>query len=419
MALIRVERIKRDLEALAQFTATPGKGITRMAFTPEERRARDYLAGEMKAAGLEVYTDAAGNLFGRRPGKNPKAAVVMVGSHIDSVQNGGRFDGAAGVVAAVEIARALQELGKETVHPIEVVVMTEEEGSRFGAGLYGSRAMTGEGISPEELTNTFDDEGISNGEAMKAFGLDPDKIRQAVRPAGTVKAFLELHIEQGPILEAAGFKIGIVESIIGLRTIQVVIYGSADHAGTTPMDMRRDALVGASKIVSQVPSLIQKLGENTVATVGILQVKPGCANIVPAEVKFTIDLRASDNEIIEKAAAKLKKMVAEICSPLNLEYSWEELLAVQPVATGVEIANIVEGVAVQKGIDTMRMQSGAGHDAMVMAKLCPIGLLFVPSKNGKSHCPEEWSDYEDIALGADLYLETILTLANGQGPQGD
>lgn len=283
--MIKVERIRKDLETLARFTATPGKGVTRMAFTPEERQARDYLEQEMRSIGLEVYTDAAGNLFGRRAGREPGAPVVMLGSHIDSVKSGGPFDGAAGVVAALEIARALQELGKETVHPIEVVVMTEEEGARFGSGLYGSRAMV-DGISPEEMTGTFDEEGISKAEAMRAFGLDPDRVREAVRKPGSVKAFLELHIEQGPILEAAGTKIGIVESIVGIKTIFVTINGSADHAGTTPMPMRRDALVGASQVITAINRIAREAGENTVGTVGMLQVKPGSSNVVPAEVKL-------------------------------------------------------------------------------------------------------------------------------------
>ncbi|MGI6142298.1 MAG: Zn-dependent hydrolase [bacterium] len=408
--MIKVERVRRDLETLAQYTATPGEGITRMAFTPEERQARDYLKREMQAIGLEVYTDAAGNMFGRRAGKDPEAPVVMIGSHIDSVKNGGRFDGAAGVVTALEIARALQELGKETVHPIEFAVLTEEEGGRFGAGLYGSRAMT-DGISQEEVTGTFDQQGISKAEAMKAFGLAPDRVKDAVRKPGSIKAFLELHVEQGPVLEATGTRIGIVESIVGIRTFFVTITGSADHAGTTPMDMRRDALVGASQVITAINRIARETGENTVATVGTLQVKPGAFNIVPAEVKFSIDLRDGNNEVIEGAATKIKKVVAEVCKSLHLTYGWEQALAVPPVATEAKIIDIVAEAARRKNISFRVMPSGAGHDAMVMAKLASVGLLFVPSRGGKSHCPEEWTDYEDIALGAELYLDAVLALA--------
>jgi len=408
--LIKVERIRKDLETLARFTATPGKGVTRMAFTPEERQARDYLEQEMRSIGLEVYTDAAGNLFGRRAGREPGAPVVMLGSHIDSVKSGGPFDGAAGVVAALEIARALQELGKETVHPIEVVVMTEEEGARFGSGLYGSRAMV-DGISPEEMTGTFDEEGISKAEAMRAFGLDPDRVREAVRKPGSVKAFLELHIEQGPILEAAGTKIGIVESIVGIKTIFVTINGSADHAGTTPMPMRRDALVGASQVITAINRIAREAGENTVGTVGMLQVKPGSSNVVPAEVKFSIDFRDGKNEVIERVEREIKKELAAVCEAANLTYTWEEALAVPPVATEPKIIDIVAEAARRRNISYRLMPSGAGHDAMVMARLAPVGLLFVPSRGGKSHCPEEWTDYEDIALGAELYLDAVLALA--------
>jgi allantoate deiminase len=408
--LIKVERIRKDLETLAQFTATPGAGVTRMAFSPEERQAREYLQREMEAIGLEVYTDAVGNLFGRRAGKDPEAPVVMIGSHIDSVKNGGPFDGAAGVVAALEIARALQDMGKETVHPIEVVVMTEEEGGRFGSGLFGSRAMV-DGISQEELTGTFDEERISKAEAMKAFGLDPDKVREAVRKPGSVKAFLELHIEQGPVLESTGTKIGIVESIVGIRTFFVTIYGSADHAGTTPMNMRRDALVAASRVITAIDGIAREAGENTVGTVGSIQVKPGSNNVVPAEVRFSIDLRDGDNEVIERATAKIKQVLAEVCEAANLTYTWEEALSVPPVATEAKIIDIVAEAAQRKNISFRMMPSGAGHDAMVMARLAPVGLLFVPSRDGKSHCPEEWTDYEDIALGAELYLDAVLALA--------
>lgn len=408
--MIKVERIRKDLETLAQFTATPGEGVTRMAFSPEERQAREYLQREMEAIGLEVYTDAVGNLFGRRAGKDPEAPVVMIGSHIDSVKNGGPFDGAAGVVAALEIARALQDMGKETVHPIEVVVMTEEEGGRFGSGLFGSRAMV-DGISQEELTGTFDEERISKAEAMKAFGLDPDKVREAVRKPGSVKAFLELHIEQGPVLESTGTKIGIVESIVGIRTFFVTIYGSADHAGTTPMNMRRDALVAASRVITAIDGIAREAGENTVGTVGSIQVKPGSNNVVPAEVRFSIDLRDGDNEVIERATAKIKQVLAEVCEAANLTYTWEEALSVPPVATEAKIIDIVAEAAQRKNISFRMMPSGAGHDAMVMARLAPVGLLFVPSRDGKSHCPEEWTDYEDIALGAELYLDAVLALA--------
>jgi allantoate deiminase len=381
-----------------------------MAFSPEERQAREYLQREMEAIGLEVYTDAVGNLFGRRAGKDPEAPVVMIGSHIDSVKNGGPFDGAAGVVAALEIARALQDMGKETVHPIEVVVMTEEEGGRFGSGLFGSRAMV-DGISQEELTGTFDEERISKAEAMKAFGLDPDKVREAVRKPGSVKAFLELHIEQGPVLESTGTKIGIVESIVGIRTFFVTIYGSADHAGTTPMNMRRDALVAASRVITAIDGIAREAGENTVGTVGSIQVKPGSNNVVPAEVRFSIDLRDGDNEVIERATAKIKQVLAEVCEAANLTYTWEEALSVPPVATEAKIIDIVAEAAQRKNISFRMMPSGAGHDAMVMARLAPVGLLFVPSRDGKSHCPEEWTDYEDIALGAELYLDAVLALA--------
>ena len=406
--MVKPERIKNHLETLAQFNATPGDGVTRMAFSPEEHKAREYLKQEMLSLGLEIYTDAAGNLFGRREGNDPEAPVVMIGSHIDSVRHGGAFDGAAGVVAALEVATVLNERGTKTANPIEFAVLTEEEGGRFGVGLYGSRAILSD-LSGE--LGKVDANGITQKQAMIDFGLDPNKIGQAVRQPGSVKAFLELHIEQGPVLESTNTSLGIVETIVGIRTISVTITGRADHAGTTPMEMRRDALVGAGKMIVAVNEIARKIGGQAVATVGTINIKPAVFNVVPAEAQLIIDLRAPAENTLVAAVELMEKALQKICIEHGLEYVWEQRLGVTPVNTDSQVVAIMDKVAKGKGYSTRSMISGAGHDAMIMAQLCPIGLLFVPSRGGKSHCPEEWTDYEEIARGAEVYLETVIALA--------
>lgn len=406
------ERIRERIETLAGFTATPGLGVTRLCFTPEEAAAREYIAKCMQQAGLHVYTDAAGNMFGRRAGLDPAAPVVMLGSHIDSVRNGGKFDGIAGVIAALEVAQTLADHGIRTLHPIEVCALTEEEGSRFGSGLYGSRAMV-EGISQKELDRQ-DAAGISKREAMRAFGLDPERIGEAKRKPGDIKAFLELHIEQGPVLEQSGKVIGIVDSIVGIRVYNVRVTGCADHAGTTPMQLRRDALVGASLVVAEVEQIAKELSPTTVATVGQLQVKPGSFNVVPSVVEFTVDMRDPVNATLDKAESRLQEVLERVCSRRQLSFELSRALQVDPVPSSPQIVAILEQNAQKLGLPYMHINSGAGHDAMVIARIAPIGMVFVPSSNGKSHSPEEWTDYRHIAAGAQLLLETVLELAVAQ-----
>lgn len=308
----RLDRIKKDIEKLAEYNATPGQGLTRFSFSEEDRRAREYIKEQMILAGLEVYEDAAGTVVGRRNGRDNNLPSVMVGSHFDSVRNGGNFDGPAGVVTALEIARLLHENNIETEHPIEFVALVEEEGGRFGAGLFGSRAMVGR-VSEQELNSNRDENGITTGEAMLKFGLDPCTIQKAKRPPGSLKAFFELHIEQGPVLEAERKDIGIVNTIVGIRHYEVEITGRPDHAGTTPMNMRADALVLSSKVVMAVNKLAKEAGEGTVATVGSLRVSPGATNIVPGKVVFTIDIRSRNEENIETIIDGVKTLLTEGC----------------------------------------------------------------------------------------------------------
>ena len=406
----KTDRIKRDIQELARFNATPGRGLTRFSFSPEDKMAREYIKGQMEAAGLKVYQDAAGTVIGRREGTGVGLPCIMVGSHFDSVKNGGNFDGQAGVVTGLEIARVLNENGIKTKYPIEFVALVEEEGGRFGAGLFGSRAMVGK-VSAKELAENRDENGITTGEAMKNFGLDPGNIESARRLPGSVKAFMELHIEQGPVLEAAGKDIGIVNTIVGLRHYEVEITGRPDHAGTTPMDMRADALVLAARVITGINQMAKEAGEGTVATVGKLNVSPGATNIVPGRAVFTMDIRSAKEDNIQAIFDGARALLEEGCAGGELSFSINKKIAVSPVHAPAYMTDIFKEKCEKLGYSYKEMISGAGHDAMVMAEITDSCLIFVPSRGGRSHCPEEWTDYEQIQKGAQLMLETLLEIA--------
>lgn len=405
-----LDRIRRDIEELAKCNATPGNGLTRFSLTPEDQAARKYLKTEMRECGLTVYEDAAGSLFGRREGNRKNAAVVMIGSHFDSVKEGGNFDGPAGIAVALETARVLQEKGIKTQCPIEVAALIEEEGGRFPPGLFASRSMAGR-VDTAQLLESKDANGISMYEALKSFGFNPDLVKNARRHPGSLKAFLELHIEQGPVLEKEGVDIGIVQHIVGIQQLRILIRGRQGHAGTTPMSMRADALVTAAKVVAAIADLAREEGDGTVATVGLLSIKPGGANIIPAEASFSVDIRAGKTEHIDSVSRRIEVLLKDFTRGTDLSYELKSLMKVDPVAMSPAIVKTERSVCDQLGLTSKLMLSGAGHDAMIMAGITDVGLLFVPSRNGRSHCPEEWTDFEQLRKGAEVYLRTVLELA--------
>jgi allantoate deiminase len=407
----KLERIQRDIEEISKFTSTPGMGTTRFSFTEEDRSAREYIKNEMINAGLKVYEDAAGTVFGRFEGELNDVPVVMIGSHFDSVKNGGSFDGPAGVVAALEIARVFKDKNLKPKYPIEFIAMIEEEGGRFGGGLFGSRAMAGK-VQIEELDSFIDENGISIVQAMKNFGLDPDNIEKAARRREHVKAFIELHIEQGPILEAKNKDIGIVEYIVGIKEIEVSIKGRPDHAGTTPMNMRSDALEAAASLISRIGDFARDAGDGTVATVGKLKVLPGAANIVPGEVVFTIDIRSKESKHIISISNRIIEELNKLVEVKGVKFTAVDKLNVPPVKLEDYIIESLDKNCNNLGFSSERMLSGAGHDAMVMADITDVGMIFVPSRNGRSHCPEEWTDYDKLQKGIEVAYETIKDLAD-------
>ncbi|WP_053360692.1 Zn-dependent hydrolase [Bacillus sp. FJAT-27251] len=395
------EQIEHHIKALSRFTATPGQGTTRLSYSQEDLQARTYLIEKMREYGLQVREDGFGNIFGKLEGSIPEAPSVLIGSHFDSVPNGGDYDGPAGVVAALEVARLFFENGLKPKYPLEIVALVEEEGARFGGGLMGSRGITGL-LDEEGFRQLKDKNGITAEDAMKKIGLDPALPK--ARDPKTMKAFLELHIEQGPILEEKNIPIGVVEAIVGLTQLEVTVKGQAGHAGTTPMDRRADALVAASKIIGQLPELASEVGHGTVATVGRLNVFPNGANVIPDEVVFSVDIRSGQEEHVQQAVAKTEELVQSFASG-GIETSVKQLLYMKPKALNEGIISLFKQLSDKLGLQHTPINSGAGHDAMVFSDFTDVGMLFIPSKDGLSHCPEEWSDAEHIASAAEIFYE--------------
>lgn len=389
-------RVARDLEHLKQFTATPGEGCTRLPFTKEARDAVNYLKEIMEEAGLEVREDAAGNVIGVMKGEDPDAPCVMMGSHYDSVINGGDFDGIAGVVCAIEAARQLQESGIVPKRNFAVVGFCDEEGMRFGTGYFGSGAMLGN-RDVAYCKHYKDTDGISIYDAMKGYGLDPEKIEDAKWPEGSIGKFLELHIEQGPVLDAEGIELGLVDCIVGIQRYMVTVHGRADHAGTTPMDMRMDAVDAATKVISKIPDWAREKADGTVATIGYINTVPGGMNIVAEKCEFTVDIRSKSNDNINDIANRMRAALDREVKAMGGSYDIDTKLVITPVMLSEEMLGIMEEDCKEKGYSYKTLPSGAGHDALEIGQVIPTVMLFVPSKDGRSHCPVEFTKYSDFA----------------------
>jgi allantoate deiminase len=390
----RAVTLADDLAALARFGADGG-GVSREAWTPVLLEAYDWVAGRLRALGFAVDVDPAGNLLGRwEAGDGP---AVLVGSHLDSVPNGGRFDGALGVLAGLDAIRALREGGFEPARPVWLAAFMDEEGSRFGAGMLGSRAFCGHDVTP--LLDRRDRDGTSVAQAMTMLGFDPARIASA-RGVDGVGAYLELHIEQGPVLEARDAAVGVVTGIAGLTGLHATFTGRAGHAGTTPMEGREDALVAAAQAVLAV----REAGRGGVmATVGRMTVRPGAYNVIPSEVELTIDLRSPDAEALAAAEARLRERL-EGAALRDLHR-----MPPQPMDATLR-AHLHEAAAVE-GATAIDLPSGAGHDAMILARHVPAAMLFVPSRGGVSHHPDELTTPEQCAVGARVLARAVERLA--------
>ncbi|PLX81964.1 MAG: Zn-dependent hydrolase [Desulfuromonas sp.] len=407
---VRKERIQADFNAIARCGALEGGGVTRLAFTDADQEARRCLAGAMEDAGLEVQVDALGNMRGRRAGSED-LSPVMVGSHLDTVPEGGHYDGVIGVLAALEVVRALNDAGIVTRRPVEVVNFSAEESSRFGVATLGSKAMTGK-LAGEALQNLKDADGISLRSALEKAGFEPERLESARLAPGQAHAFVEMHIEQGPVLESEGAPVGLVTAIAAPTRFRVTIAGRADHSGTTPMGMRRDALAGAAEIVLGVERIAAGKAEGrTVGTVGALRVEPGVMNVVPARVELGIDLRDIDGPRKRRTAEQVQAMMREVADRRGLEVDWEVLCDDAPVPLSERIVSVLEEAAAAAGVQARKMPSGAGHDAMNLAAITEAGMIFVPSVGGISHNVAEKSRMDDIAAGTEVLLRAVTVLA--------
>jgi len=406
---IQIDRIAKDIENINAFNSTPGRGITRFTFSDEYMKAREYVVDALHRMGATVSTGPGGNLRGRLQGEDAHSPSVMTGSHIDSVFQGGRFDGVAGVVCALEVGRVICEERLAHRHPIDLVVFAEEEGSRFGSIMIGSRAWIGK-LDEEDLGRMKDRDGISYAQAMERAGVkidDPDVLKP-----GAVKAMIELHIEQSVVLEAGGFQIGVVEGINGIKQFLVSLRGVANHAGATPMGLRHDALQGAARIIASVEEIAaRELGGNTVATVGFVHCEPGQANVIPGKTEFTVDIRDLYPERIEKAAKRIGQEIEKTCKDRGLTFEITPRSDTPPVVLSENIVALIEETAAARKTKYLRMPSGALHDSSILPEITEVGMIFVPSREGRSHCPEEFTEITDLAAGAEILLESVTKLA--------
>jgi beta-ureidopropionase / N-carbamoyl-L-amino-acid hydrolase len=403
---INAERLQRSLEGLSVFGRPAGgtfaDGVSRVAYSDADVAGRKYVMELMHAAGIDPRIDAAGNIFGWRDGKDRSLKPILFGSHIDSVPSGGNFDGDLGSMSAIEVTRALQEHGVTTRHPLQIVIWSNEESVTVG-----SRAAA-EGLSADDLGRNFN--SISMEDGIRKIGGDPARLAEARLAPGSFHCYLELHIEQGGNLYKANIPIGVVEGIVSIDEYEVEIRGFANHAGTTPMPERRNALLAAAKLIELVQEVVTREPGQQVGNVGHLEVSPNARNVVPGLVRHTIELRDLSAEKIARLGEEIQLRAQDIARQTRTEISIKKTEHDAPAVATPAIQSQIEAAASGLGLKTMRLPSGAGHDAQLMAKLGPMGMIFVPSVDGISHSPKELTRWSDCANGANVLLQTILLM---------
>lgn len=397
------ERLNSHLRALAEFGKNPQGGVSRVAYSSFDKEGREYVMGLMRDAKLEVTIDAAGNIMGRRAGRDAARKPLMFGSHIDSVPEGGNYDGTVGSLAAIEVAQTLGERGLATRHPLEVVVFQNEEG-----GTIGSRALVGEVSATDLDLVTKSGKTIRDGIAF--IGGDVANLSRVVRPKGSVAAYVELHIEQGGNLDAEHLDIGVVEGIVGIRWWDVTIQGFANHAGTTAMNNRRDAMLAAARFTDMVNRVVTSVPGRHVGTVGRIQAFPGAPNVIPGKVVLSLELRDLDAKKTAMLYERIGAEAARIGEATGTTFAYKSTHDSSPALTDPRIQQTVDRAAKGLRLTTKSLPSGAGHDAQHMASICPSGMIFIPSVGGISHAPTELSKPNDIVNGGNVLLQTIMSL---------
>jgi N-carbamoyl-L-amino-acid hydrolase len=405
MAAIDGFHLHARLAELARIGAIEGGGCARLALTDEDRQGRDLVVSWMRAHGLAVTIDAIGNVFGLRRGRED-GAPVMTGSHIDTVRTGGRYDGNYGVLAGLEVCRALDTAGIATRHPLCVAFFTNEEGARFQPDMMGSLVHAG-GLTLQEAWAATDSAGLRVGDELVRIGYRGPVAPGTIRP----RAFVELHIEQGPVLEEAGIAIGAVTGVQGISWHAFDVAGQSAHAGTTPMRLRRDAGYVAAATSAFVRQLVLEMGGAQVGTVGVTELRPNLINVIASHARFTVDLRNTDEHLLQEAERRLFAFVDETARNEGVAVERRRLARFEPVEFDAAMVGRVERAAQARGLSAMRLPSGAGHDAQMMARLCPTGMIFVPSAKGLSHNVAEYTAPADLEAGAALLLDLLLALA--------
>jgi len=404
-AALRVngDRINQQLTALSEFGKNTYGGVSRVAYSEFDKQGRTYVQGLMRDAGLETTIDVAGNIIGSRAGSNPALKPILFGSHIDSVPDGGNYDGDVGVLSSIEVARALREQNHVTRHPIEVIIFQNEEG-----GTIGSRAFVGH--LPDKDLDLVAKSGKTLRDGIRFIGGDPTKLGTLSKKKGDYAAYVEYHIEQGGTLDAEGINIGVVEGIVGIGWWDVTIDGFGNHAGTTPMDKRRDALMAAAKYVQMVNRVVTSEPGRQVGTVGRIQAFPGAPNVIPGQVQTTLEIRDLDQAKIVRLATKVMEEATKIGAENGTTFTFKETYLSTPAIMDQGVQKTIEASAKALNLTTKYLPSGAGHDAQYMAQITPTGMIFCPSVAGVSHSPKEFTKPQDVVNGANVLLQTILAL---------
>lgn len=404
---VNADRIEQRIQKLSEFGKNPEGGVSRVAFSDADIQGRKYIMDLMEGAGLQVRIDPAGNILGRKSGTVPSLPPILFGSHIDSVPKGGNYDGDVGVIGAIECIEVMRENNVVIRHPLEVVIFSDEEG-----GLVGSRAMNGELRS--DAFGIVSHSGKTIAEGIRAIGGDPERLSDAQREKGTIKAFLELHIEQGGILESENIDIGVVEGIVGINWWDVTIEGFANHAGTTPMKKRQDAMLAAAHLTIAINKAATGIPGRQVATVGRIKAEPGAPNVIPGKVIMSLEIRDLSSEKINQVYNTIQQEAKRIENLTRTRITFTSLdVTAIPAPTDERIRKMIADASNQIGLSHRLMPSGAGHDAQDIARIAPTGMIFVPSVGGISHSPKEFTGKEDMANGANVLLQTILIIDSG------
>jgi len=414
---VNQRRLMRDLNAIGRIGIGDHGAVTRLVFSIKELRSRQLLIHLMRQAGLKIQIDAIGNIFGRFDGTDTKAKAptVLAGSHLDTVIHGGKYDGPVGVIGALEAVRTISENNISIRSPLEVVCFVGEESSRFGFSTLGSSLVAGE-VHAKDLANAVDQQGTKLESVLASLGITRRNLTMIKRDPKSLKAYFELHIEQGPILEAKQKRIGLVTSIAAPSRFRVIFKGRADHSGTTPMEMRKDALVASAHLIEYIEKVCRKYSSmekgRVVGTVGAMKIEPGVINAVPGRADLSVDIRSTSAQAKARVARMVKDQARAIARKRNIAVEVLTIREENPVPLDKRLLRLTREICDQHRVDYEIMPSGAGHDAMQMAKITPAGMIFVPSKRGISHNPLEWTDPDDIALGTQLLMETMIRVAN-------